>query len=78
MIPASKYLAPALPEIKLEVAKKWEKQCNNYFFWRSPRVVAYRGGNQPNLVAPHEWCRIESMSILRDRLPFDYVTNVER
>ena len=77
LIPASKFLPPALIEIKTEVAEKWEKQCTNYFFWRTPTVIAYRGGRQADLVAPHEWCRIESRNILRDRLPFDYVSSIE-
>ncbi len=66
---------PALENIKLEVAKKWQRQCENYFFWRSPRIVAYRGGSTHELVPPIEWCRQESMVFLRDQLPHDYITD---
>ena len=66
---------PALEDIKLEVAKKWQRQCENYFFWRSPRIVAYRGGSTLELVPPIEWCRQESMVFLRAQLPHDYITD---
>ena len=66
---------PALKDIKLEVARKWQRQCEDYFFWRSPRIVAYRGGSTHELVPPIEWCRQESMVFLRDQLPHDYITD---
>ena len=66
---------PALKDIKLEVARKWQRQCESYFFWRSPRIVAYRGGSTHELVPPIEWCRQESMVFLRDQLPHDYITD---
>ena len=69
-------LAPALPEIKLEVAKKWQKQCENYFFWRKPTIVAYRGGNNHELLPPIQWCRQESMVFMRDQLPHDYIRDI--
>ena len=66
---------PALKDIKLEVARKWQRQCEDYFFWRSPKIVAYRGGSTHELVPPIEWCRQESMVFLRDQLPHDYITD---
>ena len=66
---------PALKDIKLEVARKWQRQCEDYFFWRSPRIVAYRGGSTHELVPPIEWCKQESMVFLRDQLPHDYITD---
>ena len=71
-------LAPALPEIKREVAKEWQRQCENYFFWRSPRIVAYRGGSSHELLPPTTWCQQESMAFLRDMMPHDYITDIDK
>ena len=71
-------LAPALPEIKREVAKEWQRQCENYFFWRSPRIVAYRGGSSHELLPPTAWCQQESMAFLRDMMPHDYITDIDK
>ena len=78
MIPANKYLAPALPDIKRDVAKEWQRQCENYFFWRTPTVVAYRGGSSHELLTPTSWCYQESMVFLRDQLPHDYKRNIDK
>ena len=69
---------PALKEIKLEVAKEWQRQCENYFFWRSPRIIAYRGGSSHELLTPTTWCQQESMVFLRDQLPHDYITDINK
>ena len=71
-------LGPALPEIKRDVAKEWQRQCENYFFWRTPTVVAYRGGNSHELLTPTAWCQQESMVFLRDQLPHDYETDIDK
>ena len=78
MLPTNKILAPALPDIKREVAKGWQKQCENYFFWRTPKIVAYRGGNSHELLTPTAWCQQESMVFLRDQLPHDYETDIDK
>ena len=65
----------ALKDIKLEVARKWQRQCENYFFYRTPKIIAYRGGSAHELLSPTEWCRQESMVFLRDQLPHDYITD---
>ena len=71
-------LAPALPEIKREVARDWQKQCENYFFWRTPRIVAYRGGSSHELLTPTVWCQQESRVFLRDMMPHDYITDINK
>ena len=76
MLPTS--LATALPETKREVARDWQRQCENYFFWRSPRIVAYRGGSSHELLTPTTWCQQESMAFLRDMLPHDYITDIDK
>ena len=76
MVPTD--LAPALPEIKREVAKEWQRQCENYFFWRSPRIIAYRGGSSHELLTPTTWCQQESMAFLRDMMPHDYITDIDK
>ena len=76
MLPTS--LAPALPEIKREVAKEWQRQCENYFFWKTPRIVAYRGGSSQELLPPTTWCQQESMVFLRDMMPHDYITDINK
>ena len=76
MLPTS--LATALPEIKREVARDWQRQCENYFFWRSPRIVAYRGGSSHELLPPTTWCQQESMAFLRDMMPHDYITDIDK
>ena len=74
---SSSYLAPGLQDIKVEVANQWMRDCRNYFWWRTPRITAYRGGSSEELLNPDEWCRVESRTILRDRMPFDYITNIK-
>ena len=69
-------LAPGLQDIKLEVSNQWMRDCQNYFWWRTPRITAYRGGSSAELLHPDEWCRVEAKTILRDRVPFDYITNI--
>ncbi|SVD58638.1 uncharacterized protein METZ01_LOCUS411492, partial [marine metagenome] len=41
----------ALKDIKIEVARKWQRQCENYFFYRTPRIIAYRGGSAHELLS---------------------------
>ena len=74
MLPTN--LAPALPEIKRQVAKDWQRQCETYFFYRTPTIVAYRGGSNQELLSPREWCRQESMVFMRDQLPHDYIRDI--
>ena len=76
MLPTN--LAPALKEIKLEVARDWQRQWESYFFWRSPRIVAYRGGSSHELLPPTTWCQQESMAFLRDMMPHDYITDIDK
>ena len=70
------YLASGLLDIKVEVAKKWRKECEAYFFMRIPKIIAYRGGSTPELLPPTEWFRQESRQIIVDKLPHDYYSDI--
>ena len=73
---SSSYLAPGLQDIKKEVAVDWMNECRSYFWWRTRKKFAYRGARTEQLLHPDEWCRRESKTILRDRVPFDYITDI--
>ena len=76
-ISAPSDLSTSLRDIKLETAKKWQQECENFFFWREPRITAYSAGhNNRELLSPTVWCFRESRVILRDRHPFDYYSDI--
>ena len=50
----------------LDQAMEWKKECQKYFFFKTPQIVYYKD------YIPIIWCAVESQKIKQGLKPFDY------